>query len=334
MAKRRLAREEKYECIVAHADPMPAGQPLGQIEVSVTAEIAARLQVKFPLIPAPRRDPSPRGEPLPFPRPARSPVPTALADAEVCAEPSPVEILIPEALSLEKAEAIIKSFAQEWMICEVEPSEEASPEPVIPAASPESRPRKATEKPSLPASETAAPSPGATAEVPKEHSRPSERLEDISQKIFQEPATPFPEPSLLPASLLTRRSLAGLVDLLLAAGLFLLTEHWWGMGPAGGVTVLFLLFRDSLGLRREASPGKRLLGLRMEARGPGPLASRWLAGALRNLALLLAPVEFALLYVREEEADTRGLRLGDQWAHTRVVRHRPTPTRQAKWLPD
>jgi hypothetical protein len=52
------------------------------------------------------------------------------------------------------------------------------------------------------------------------------------------------------------------------------------------------------------------------------LSANWQAGVLRNVALILPPfwvVELVVLLTREDKPEA-GLRLGDEWAKTRVVK--------------
>ena len=62
------------------------------------------------------------------------------------------------------------------------------------------------------------------------------------------------------------------------------------------------------------------------------LAGNYRKGILRNLSFLIAPIEFAILYVREDEP-TIGKRLGDDWASTNVIAEEETLPRKSKWLP-
>lgn len=89
---------------------------------------------------------------------------------------------------------------------------------------------------------------------------------------------------------------------------FLATLAAWG----------YLLTKDSLPFLDGQSIGKRVMKLRAVTADGKPLTGNWQAGILRNLLLVIAPVEFVILLVREEKPEA-GRRLGDDVARTRVI---------------
>lgn len=118
------------------------------------------------------------------------------------------------------------------------------------------------------------------------------------------------------------RFLAGLIDLVVVVVIYLLLPKW----PAGGIALLvaaaYWLARDCLGILGGQSIGKRVIGLKVLTVEDQSLVGNWQAGIIRNLALLpLLPLEMYVLMARDDQG-RRGIRLGDQWAHTKVVIHR------------
>lgn len=138
-----------------------------------------------------------------------------------------------------------------------------------------------------------------------------------------------------PPSLFRSRSFAALIDISIACSFFVLGLLFFPEPPRilpfvfGG---LYLLTKDSLGLLNGQSLGKKLLKLRVVNHQKRTLAGDYLTGLKRNLSWLAAPIEFAILYVREDEI-TIGKRLGDDWAKTEVIREEKPAPRKSKWLP-
>ena len=87
----------------------------------------------------------------------------------------------------------------------------------------------------------------------------------------------------------------------------------------GGLAWLgYLLTKDSLPFLDGQSIGKRVMKLRAVTADGKPLTGNWQAGILRNAFLVIAPVEFVILLVREEKPEA-GRRLGDDVARTKVI---------------
>lgn len=142
--------------------------------------------------------------------------------------------------------------------------------------------------------------------------------------------TPSPTSPLLRA-----RTIAATIDLLFAISICALANlllpnslHLLSFLLGAG----YLLTKDSLGILNGRSIGKRFMKLRAETRNHRPLTGDYRSSLRRNLSFLIAPIEFAILYVREDEP-TRGLRLGDDWARTQVVPFEKPLPRKTKWLP-
>lgn len=110
--------------------------------------------------------------------------------------------------------------------------------------------------------------------------------------------------------------MAGIIDLF-AAG-FIATLLGTMADALGGVAALaYLLIRDALPFPSGQSLGKKLMKLRaVDAEGK-PLAGNWWGSIQRNLPLVLV-IDIVVLYLRRDR-DGELLRLGDEWAGTRVV---------------
>jgi len=87
------------------------------------------------------------------------------------------------------------------------------------------------------------------------------------------------------------------------------------------VFIAFILTRDGLPFLGGQSPGKTAMKIKAVTIEGESLAGNWQPALIRN-AVLLIPlfgfVELIVLLNREEKKD-QGIRLGDEWAKTRVV---------------
>ncbi|MEJ6571031.1 MAG: RDD family protein [Akkermansiaceae bacterium] len=87
------------------------------------------------------------------------------------------------------------------------------------------------------------------------------------------------------------------------------------------VSWAYLLFRDCIPFLDGKSVGKKLLGLRAVTTDGKSLSANWSPGLIRN-AVLFIPffpiVEFIILCTKQT-APAGMLRLGDQWAGTKVI---------------
>lgn len=107
------------------------------------------------------------------------------------------------------------------------------------------------------------------------------------------------------------RIVAYLIDVILIALMSFVPVAGWIAGIAYGLT------RDSLPFLDGQSIGKKAMGLRAVTEDGQPLTNNWGPGIIRNIVLwipLFPLVELIMLLTNQE-----GLRLGDQWAKTRVV---------------
>jgi uncharacterized RDD family membrane protein YckC len=82
-------------------------------------------------------------------------------------------------------------------------------------------------------------------------------------------------------------------------------------------SVAYFLTRDSLPFLDGQSVGKKAMGLRAVTEDGQPLTNNWGPSVIRNIVLyipLFILVEIVILFTNE-----KGLRLGDQWAKTKVI---------------
>ena len=120
------------------------------------------------------------------------------------------------------------------------------------------------------------------------------------------------------------RIVAAVIDLVVASGLQM-AALWILPGFASRAAwllgIAYLVSRDSLPFLGGQSVGKRAMKLRVETVDGQALTGKWEAALVRNGVLMLpffAFIELFILLSREEKPG-RGLRLGDEWAKTRVV---------------
>jgi uncharacterized RDD family membrane protein YckC len=129
------------------------------------------------------------------------------------------------------------------------------------------------------------------------------------------------------------RFLAGLIDTavcMVIGGVFYtlpVLGPFLGLVAAGG----YALTRDCLPFLNGQSLGKKIIGLMVLDASGRPLTGNWQSGLIRNAIFLLfcagQLIETLVLLTREDKAQ-RGCRLGDEWAGTKVVIHRPEPANE------
>lgn len=91
------------------------------------------------------------------------------------------------------------------------------------------------------------------------------------------------------------------------------------------VSLAYLFTRDSIPFFDGQSIGKKVMKLKALTLDDKPLTGDWKTGVIRNIPMIIAPIELVVLLTREEKAD-RGRRLGDEWAKTKVIfLGEPTP---------
>jgi uncharacterized RDD family membrane protein YckC len=107
------------------------------------------------------------------------------------------------------------------------------------------------------------------------------------------------------------RIVAYLIDVILIGLISFLPIDGWIAGIGYGLT------RDSLPFLDGQSVGKKAMGLRAVTEDGQPLTNNWGPGIIRNIVLwipLFPLVELIVLLTNQQ-----GLRLGDQWAKTKVI---------------
>lgn len=120
------------------------------------------------------------------------------------------------------------------------------------------------------------------------------------------------------------RALAAIIDIVVASGIAMGLSFFlpgfaekvaWLAGAA------YLVTRDSLPFLGGQSVGKKAMKIQAVTLDGTSLVGNWNAAMIRNLVLLipLFPlVELFILLTREDKPE-RGLRLGDEWAKTKVI---------------
>lgn len=112
------------------------------------------------------------------------------------------------------------------------------------------------------------------------------------------------------------RVVAGIIDLFMAG--FIAAAVGALFEPLGSLCALaYLLTRDALPFLEGQSIGKKLMKLRAAGPEGKPLTGNWQASIVRNIPLVIL-VDVVVLYLRKDR-DGPLLRLGDEWAKTRVV---------------
>jgi uncharacterized RDD family membrane protein YckC len=126
------------------------------------------------------------------------------------------------------------------------------------------------------------------------------------------------------------RVIAAVIDLVISMGVTLLlvfilpdfaSKVAWLTGLA------YLVTRDSLPFLGGQSVGKKAMKLQVVTPDGQLLTGNWEKAVIRNAALMVpffALVEIFVLLTREDKPE-RGLRLGDEWAKTRVIVEPPKP---------
>lgn len=191
-----------------------------------------------------------------------------------------------------------------------------TPDPDIPKPS---TPEPSIPKPSIPKPNIPAPN------VQKRDSAPPVSKVETGAMEKAAPASeeaPVAEP--VEESILHKRLLGGLIDILIGAALYrvatmilpdMLSKLAWAL------QVGYMLTRDALPFLNGQSLGKKAVGLRAVTSEGQPLTNNWQASAIRNIPFIipiLPIVELIVLYTRENDPK-KGLRLGDDFAKTRVV---------------
>lgn len=86
----------------------------------------------------------------------------------------------------------------------------------------------------------------------------------------------------------------------------------------GLVSTAYFLTRDSLPFLGGQSIGKKAMRIKAVTLDGKPLAGNWQAGIVRNVFMLIAPIELFILWNRNEKGGAMR-RLGDDYAKTKVI---------------
>ncbi len=328
---KKIGKKEKYVETISPAPSTPAGEPLGEIEVEVSEEVAQRLRKGWsvevtkaeeapspcPALPPLLETTFPKELPPPNLVAAISSLPPEIPQPETSSQTPPQEPRIHTLSESQPSAATSKALPEQFE----SPTQEVGSNDSTCNAIKQSPPAAVT-----PAEELAF--PVASEMVDSLSSPQSERSEQSFESL--------PEPSLSsPPSLFRSRAFAALIDVSVACSFFVLGLLLFPEPPRiipFVLGALYLLTKDSLGILNGQSIGKKLMKLRVLNRNRRSLSGNYRTGLMRNLSWFAAPLEFAILYVREDECN-RGRRLGDDWANTTVVPEEKPVLRKSKWLP-
>lgn len=127
---------------------------------------------------------------------------------------------------------------------------------------------------------------------------------------------------------LNPRLIAALIDGLVAIGLYivmaLVLPDFLGK-LAWVVQAAYWVTRDSLPFLNGQSIGKTAMKLKVEKNDGSSMINDWQTAIIRNIPLIIpffGLIEAIVLMTRESKPE-KGLRLGDEWAKTKVVVWRP-----------
>ncbi|MEP4076931.1 RDD family protein [Haloferula sp.] len=133
---------------------------------------------------------------------------------------------------------------------------------------------------------------------------------------------------------LNPRLIAAIIDGLVAIGLYfvaimvlpgMLERLAWVLW--GG----YLVTRDSLPFLKGQSVGKTAMKLKVQKNDGSSMLQDWQTAIVRNIPLIIpffGLIEAIVLFSRDSKPE-RGLRLGDEWAKTKVVVWRPEEEQEA-----
>ncbi len=127
-------------------------------------------------------------------------------------------------------------------------------------------------------------------------------------EILDQPSTNTPELRIADTG---SRIVAYLIDIVLVILMSFVPIAGWI------AAVVYVITRDALPFLDGQSIGKKAMGLRAVSEDGQALTNNWGPSIIRNIVLFIpffALVEFFVLLSNE-----KGLRLGDQWAKTKVI---------------
>ena len=128
-----------------------------------------------------------------------------------------------------------------------------------------------------------------------------------------------PEAKIDSEATLGQRCGAYLIDALIAIGLTLVTSKAGSISNIIGMA--YILTKDALPFLDGQSIGKKALGLKAVTQDGESLSGNWSPGLIRNAVLLIPffPLVELIVLLTKKDAPEGLLRLGDQWAKTKVL---------------
>ena len=120
--------------------------------------------------------------------------------------------------------------------------------------------------------------------------------------------------------ILQKRLIAGCIDVAVGIALAIVIAFIPKIAFLGYILQLaYWLTKDALPFLDGLSVGKKVMGLRAVTSDGKPLTGNWKASAIRNVFLYIAIVEAIVLFLRKDDPAKKGLRLGDDFAGTKVI---------------
>lgn len=117
------------------------------------------------------------------------------------------------------------------------------------------------------------------------------------------------------------RMIAAIIDSFVAGGLYIFANVALPSFLAWAVLAGYMLVRDALPFLEGQSVGKKLMKIRAVGPNGEKLTNNWKTSVIRNISLaipLFGLVEAYILYQKKEKGEPL-IRLGDEWAKTKVV---------------
>ena len=133
-------------------------------------------------------------------------------------------------------------------------------------------------------------------------------------------------------TLLPQRIVSGLIDGIVAGALAGIVSALLPNVLGNAVGLAYILFKDSLPFLGGQSVGKKVMKIQAVSAEGAPLTKDFKQGIIRNVPLVIpfvALVEVYILHTREN-APNAGLRLGDDFAKTKVITMKPAAPKEAE----
>ena len=181
-------------------------------------------------------------------------------------------------------------------------------------------------KPNVPSPNIPKPNiPAPNLDRPNSSSPPVSAVETGAMEATPSQPTPTEEEEIssleYSETLLPQRIVAGLIDGIVAALLMWIVALILPNFLGNAVLVAYILFKDSLPFLGGQSVGKKVMKIQAVSAEGEPLTKDFTKGIIRNVPLVIpfvAIVEAYILHTREN-APNAGLRLGDDFAKTKVI---------------